>query len=103
MTEIKIAQAWGHERSPSALLHHAGEKRGRFTVPYLIVHGLTEAELRELLERRGEVERLLPIARAFAMKNGAPCAICGYRGPSYYQPDVHKCAAAPTEGQEGRA
>lgn len=28
----------------------------------------------------------------------APCDQCGYNGPGYYQPDVHKCAAT-TEGR----
>ena len=32
--------------------------------------------------------------RLFAMDamKEAPCFCCGYNGPGYYQPDVHKCA-----------
>ena len=57
MTEIKTAQAWGHRSSPSALLHHAGRESAMFSVPYVIVHGLTEAEVHEaaaLLEKSRE-------------------------------------------------
>ena len=50
MTEIKTAQAWGHRSSPSALLHHAGRESAMFNVPYVIVHGLTEAEVHEAAE-----------------------------------------------------
>lgn len=34
----------------------------------------------------------------------APCFVCGYNGPNYYQPDVHPCAArhhAALAQQEG--
>lgn len=58
MTEIKTAQAWGHRSSPSALLNHAGRKSEMFNIPYVIVHGLTEAEVHEaavLLARSREV------------------------------------------------
>lgn len=26
----------------------------------------------------------------------APCATCGYNGPGYYQPEMHRCAGNPT-------
>lgn len=35
--------------------------------------------------------------RTVAVKRGlwkeAPCCVCGYNGPNYFQPSVHKCAA----------
>jgi hypothetical protein len=33
--------------------------------------------------------------RLFALgeMHKAPCFCCGYNGPNYYQPSVHKCAA----------
>ncbi len=27
----------------------------------------------------------------------APCCICGYNGPGYYQPDTHECAKRARE------
>lgn len=58
MTEIKIAQAWGwNERSTKKLSQRASHYRvtsDDFEV--LVVHGLAEHELRELVERRGVCE-----------------------------------------------
>jgi len=44
-------------------------------------------------EAADEIERL----RAVAIKNGAmdeaPCQVCGYDGPGFFQPESHHCAA----------
>ena len=41
----------------------------------------------------GEIDR--------ARFEGAPCYICGYNGPGYYQPDTHPCAAKYHAAQQG--
>lgn len=32
----------------------------------------------------------------------APCYLCGYNGPGYYQPDTHPCAAKYHAAQQAR-
>jgi hypothetical protein len=59
MSEVKIARAWGavsDEGDQFPWAHHSPNAEAGFDIPVLIVHGLTEPELRELLERRGECE-----------------------------------------------
>jgi hypothetical protein len=55
MTEIKIAQAWGWIGSDGLYPAWTGSADA-VTKPVIVVHGLTEADLREMLERRGECE-----------------------------------------------
>jgi hypothetical protein len=57
MTEVKIAQAWGTLLTDGGWLWATtnDHKTAVSCVPVLVVHGLTEAELLELLERRGEM------------------------------------------------
>lgn len=33
--------------------------------------------------------------------SSAPCSICGYNGPGYYQPASHVCAAERRSGDDG--
>jgi hypothetical protein len=40
-----------------------------------------------------ENERLQAIAVKHGLWKEAPCCLCGYNGPNYFQPSVHKCAA----------
>jgi len=40
-----------------------------------------------------EIERLQAIAVKHGLWKEAPCCLCGYNGPNYFQPSVHKCAA----------
>ncbi len=40
-----------------------------------------------------EIERLRTVAVKRGLWKEAPCCVCGYNGPNYFQPSVHKCAA----------
>lgn len=40
-----------------------------------------------------EVERLKVVLFKSGAWMTAPCCLCGYNGPRYFQPDTHKCAA----------
>jgi hypothetical protein len=40
-----------------------------------------------------ENERLRTVAVKRGLWKEAPCCLCGYNGPNYFQPSVHKCAA----------
>lgn len=42
-----------------------------------------------------EIDRLRAaiIARAPQLLTDAPCVLCGYNGPGYYQPETHSCMA----------
>lgn len=97
MTEqIKIAKAWGHRSSPSALLHHAGRKSDNFNVPYLIVSGISDHEaaaLPEIIERErgvcewylsennhGEYDYCASLCDAeYQMRQPTFCPSCGRR------------------------
>lgn len=48
-------------------------------------HGLTLAPYRAAL--------IAECLNACAGFKRAPCHLCGYNGPGYYQPDTHPCAA----------
>jgi hypothetical protein len=49
-----------------------------------------------------DAERIRKTAEAKALReallrrglSGAPCDVCGYAGPGYWQPDTHACVAA---------
>jgi NADH pyrophosphatase NudC (nudix superfamily) len=59
--KVLIAQAFGAVSDQGTLLpwaHHSDNCEGGFRAPVLIVHGLPESELRELIERRGVCEQL---------------------------------------------
>lgn len=43
-------------------------------------------------EARKEAERLRTVAVKRGLWKEAPCCLCGYNGPNYFQPSVHKCA-----------
>ena len=62
----------------------AGDPEGKLMQDELVEH------IRGLAGRvRGLEDRLF---RRGGMKQ-APCFVCGYNGPGYWQPDVHPCAA----------
>jgi hypothetical protein len=44
-------------------------------------------------EAANVIERLQAIAVKHGLWKEAPCCLCGYNGPNYFQPSVHKCAA----------
>lgn len=75
-----------HGGEPIALLHELdGEREMRESAEQ------RERELQDRLFARGEMAQ-------------APCFVCGYNGPNYFQPDVHPCAArhhAAIAQQEG--
>lgn len=85
------------DRYHDALIdRHGGE-------PIALLHELDgEREMRESAERqvRALQDRLF-MRGEMAL---APCFVCGYNGPNYYQPDAHPCAArhhAALAQQEG--
>lgn len=46
----------------------------------------------ELADLRARLAATENVALALGAMNHPPCFICGYNGPSYYQPEVHLCA-----------
>jgi hypothetical protein len=44
-------------------------------------------------DARKQIERLRTVAVKRGLWKEAPCCVCGYNGPNYFQPSVHKCAA----------
>lgn len=56
--EVLISQAWGYVKPLSGALAPEATCSiyGVYNAPVLIVHGLPESELRELIERRGVCE-----------------------------------------------
>lgn len=40
-----------------------------------------------------EIKRLRKLAMTTHLFEEAPCFLCGYNGPGYYQPEQHPCAA----------
>ena len=55
---------------------------------------LDEEEKVEFAYRQGclEKERLENLLFKCGAMKDPPCFICGYNGPGYFNPDVHKCA-----------
>jgi hypothetical protein len=57
-------------------------------------HDVSMGELAEYShEAANVIERLQAIAVKHGLWKEAPCCLCGYNGPNYFQPSVHKCAA----------
>ena len=50
----------------------------------------TQDELDALRVRVTALERIILDA---GLWRKAPCCLCGYNGPGYYQPATHRCAA----------
>lgn len=46
----------------------------------------------EISRLRSEVYRLKGIIKDAGLWKEAPCCICGYNGPGYFQPKTHFCA-----------
>ena len=44
-------------------------------------------------ERLAEIEKLRSGMIRAGLHKEAPCRICGYNGPGFYQPDTHSCVA----------
>jgi hypothetical protein len=61
----------------------------------------TIAALTAALARAEQAERERDRLRAVILRAGlwqtAPCCLCGYNGPGYYQPGTHDCARAALE------
>lgn len=55
------------------------------------------AEQAEDFERRASALEQEILRRGWWMESGAPCALCGYEGPGYYQPETHDCARKAAE------
>lgn len=47
-----------------------------------------------------EIKRLRKLAMSTHLFEEAPCFLCGYNGPGYYQPEQHPCAALYHEAME---
>lgn len=48
---------------------------------------------REIKQLEGQKRRLENMLFAAGRMEQAPCFVCGYNGPGYYQPGQHRCAA----------
>lgn len=46
----------------------------------------------EIKELKGQKKRLENMLFKLDVMNDAPCFICGYKGPGYFQPSQHRCA-----------
>lgn len=50
--------------------------------------------------QKAEIKRLRKLAMTTHLFEEAPCFLCGYNGPGYYQPEQHPCAALYHEAME---
>lgn len=50
--------------------------------------------------QEAEIKRLRKLAMSTHLFEEAPCFLCGYSGPGYYQPEQHPCAALYHEAME---
>ena len=57
-----------------------------------------EAAEKRAVELEREVGRLRGVIVMALEDFEAPCGVCGYNGPGFYQPDTHPCAALRKEG-----
>lgn len=62
--------------------------------------GIIPADGRLMHEAADEIERLRKLAMTTYLFEEAPCFLCGYNGPGYYQPEQHPCAALYHEAME---
>lgn len=62
------------------------------TLPHERISALIVAAHR-LSEMDAENKRLREALQNTGAHNNPPCAICGYNGPNYYQPETHSCMA----------
>lgn len=55
----------------------------------------SRADIEALLEMIEEKDDALKVMKIVALKAGAahkaPCAVCRYNGPGYFQPETHEC------------
>lgn len=51
------------------------------------------AILAHVQAQAAEIKRLRKLAMTTHLFEEAPCFLCGYSGPGYYQPEQHPCAA----------
>ena len=54
---------------------------------------LIDTAASRLSEMDAEIKRLREALLNTGAHNNPPCAICGYNGPNYYQPETHSCMA----------
>lgn len=54
------------------------------------------------LEVNGELDRLRAIIIESGIWRQAPCCLCGFDGPGYFQPNVHECARREYEIEVAR-
>ena len=72
-----------------------GEEPGNadFFVRTFPTSPLAKAAADRLSEMDAENKRLREALLNTGAHNNPPCAICGYNGPNYYQPETHSCMA----------
>lgn len=58
------------------------------------------AILAHIEAQEAEIKRLRKLAMTTHLFEEAPCFLCGYNGPGYYQPEQHPCAALYHEAME---
>ena len=67
-------------------------------------HALCLAKARAALSAmEAEIKRLREALLNTGAHNNPPCAICGYNGPNYYQPETHSCMAKARAALAGDA
>lgn len=59
-----------------------------------------DAILAHVEAQAAEIKRLRKLAMSTHLFEEAPCFLCGYNGPGYYQPEQHPCAALYHEAME---
>lgn len=73
-----------------------GTERGHWYSPAAVrarVEAVSRRASREIKQMEGQRRRLEDMLFAAGRMEQAPCFVCGYNGPDYYQPNAHKCAA----------
>lgn len=74
----------------------ATEERGHWYSPAAVRKRMEAASKplrREIKQLEGQKRRLEDMLFVAGRMEQAPCFVCGYNGPGYYQPGQHRCAA----------
>ena len=88
-----------HKGQPGVLTNAGPEhgiERGHWYSPAFVRQKLEASAkplLREIKQLEGQKRRLEDMLFAAGRMEQAPCFVCGYNGPGYFQAGQHKCAA----------
>ncbi len=83
-----------YDRLWLTLTEIAKHDSSNYSVAHRRLVKLAREALSPALYSKSQQKRFLAVVTQMDLKRfeSAPCYICGYNGPNYYQPEVHRCA-----------